>query len=69
MAFLCLQDVTILDYSKLHWQNDFMSDEIYGEGVEEFVVGVYTLIDFPEITVHINTEIGEIIDVFLDEIE
>ena len=68
MAFFRL-DVTILDYSKLHWQNDFMSDEIYGEGIEEFVVGVYTLKDFPEITVYINTEIGEIIDVFLDEIE
>jgi hypothetical protein len=58
-----------MDYSKLHWQSDFMSDEIYGEGVDEFVVGIYTLRDFPQITLYINTEIGKVIEVFLDEDE
>jgi len=57
----------LLDYSNLHWIGDFMSDEIYGEGVDDFVVGIYNLKDFPEITLYINTEEGKIIEVFLDE--
>lgn len=58
-----------MDFTKLHWNSDFMRSEIYGEcdSEEDFVIGIYTLIDFPEITLYINVEEGKIIEVFLDE--
>lgn len=56
-----------MDYSKLHWQSDFMRSEIYGECDEEddFVVGVYTIADFPEVVVYVDTERGIIIDSYV----
>lgn len=58
-----------MDYEKIHWESDFLSTEIYGDDIDDFTVGVYRLIDFPEIILYINTEIGEIIEVFLEEKE
>ena len=44
-----------------------MSYEIYGEGVDEFVVGLYCLKDFPEINLYINVDESKIIEVFLED--
>ncbi|MCM3387203.1 hypothetical protein M3649_03540 [Ureibacillus chungkukjangi] len=59
-----------MDYSKLHWQSDWMKSEVYGdqyEGVDDTVVGYYTLVDFPEINLYIDTEEGKILEVWLSE--
>lgn len=43
-----------MDYSKLHWSSDWMYSEIYGDSDEEDVaVGLYSIIDFPEINLYI----------------
>lgn len=57
-----------MDYSKLHWSGDWMHSEVYGESdQEDVVVGLYTIIDFPEINLYIDTENGKILEVWLDE--
>ena len=38
-----------------------MSYEIYGDGVDEFVVGLYCLKDFPEINLYINVDESKIL--------
>ena len=54
-----------MDYSKLHWYSDWNGDEV---GYDEvLVVGLYSLIDFPEINMYIDTENGRILEVWLDE--
>lgn len=61
-----------IDYSKLHWVGDFMYSEIIGEPYEienDYVVGIYSIKDFPEISVYIDTEKGKILDVWLDDDE
>lgn len=57
-----------MDYSKLHWSSDWMYSEVYGESDEEDrVVGLYSIMDFPEINLYIDTESGRILEIWLDE--
>lgn len=61
-----------MKYDLLHWQSDWMKSEIYGEefeGEDDTVIGYYTLKDFPEVNLYIDTEEGKIIEVWLDEEE
>lgn len=45
-----------------------MHSEVYGESDhEDIVVGLYSIIDFPEINLYIDTENGKILEVWLDE--
>lgn len=62
-----------LDYNNLHWNGDFMLNEIMGIEYDEMsdednhVVGYYTLSDYPEVNLYIDMETNKVIDVWLDE--
>lgn len=64
-----------MDYSKLHWQCDYMLNEIQGLDYDEIpeeenkTIGYYTMIDFPEINLYIDVEEGKILEVWLSEEE
>ena len=55
-----------MDYRKLAWESDFMASELgYSTEDDDFVVGLYSLIDFPEVLLYINTEEEIIVEVYL----
>lgn len=54
-----------MNYSKLHWWSDWSGDEIGYD--EALVVGLYSLIDFPEIHMYIDVDNDVIIDVWVEE--
>lgn len=59
-----------MNYSKLHWYSDWMYSEIYGESEEEDrVIGMYSIADFPEINLYIDTENGKILEAWLEDDE
>ena len=59
-----------MNYGSLVWQSDCMSTEFYADdNMDEFVVGIYLIAEFPEVVLYINTETGRIIDVELMDLE
>lgn len=58
-----------MDYSKLHWHSDWKYSEVYGEVEDDIALGLYSIKDFPEIRMYIDTENQKIIDAWLVEEE
>lgn len=56
-----------LDYDDLHWQSDWMAEELGMTG--DFVVGYYTLKICPEVNLYINAETMEILELWIDDVE
>lgn len=54
-----------MDYRKLNWQSDYPGDEIGYDDILQ--IGIYQLIDFPEITILIDVVNDKILEVWLDE--
>lgn len=49
-----------MDYRKLHWSSDWNGDEVGYDDIP--VVGLYSIADFPEVHVYIDTETGKILE-------
>lgn len=59
-----------MDFSKLNWSGDFLYSELLGLSYEvknDFTAGHYTIKDFPEVNLYINTEEGKIIKTWLEQ--
>lgn len=56
-----------MDYNKLHWHSDWTYSEVYGKESEygDIALGLYSIKDFPDIHMYIDTENEEVIDVWL----
>lgn len=57
-----------MDYSKYHWIGDFMKSEMFemDDNEEDVVVGLYRLIEFPEVLLHIDMENHKVLEVLLE---
>lgn len=60
-----------MDYSKFHWWSDFMASEMgyVDENDEEndFVVGIYSPLESPNMILHINMDTYDIIESYIEE--
>lgn len=58
-----------IDFTKLHWESDFMSYEVYGDSAKDFTVGVFRIHDFPNVVLYINYEENKIIEAYVGDVE
>jgi hypothetical protein len=55
----------LINFNDFRWESDYNGDEVGHNDVS--VVGQYTLIDYPEINVYVDTEKGVIIEIWVSK--
>lgn len=60
-----------MNYSNYHWIGDFTKSEMFDlrNEEEDVAIGIYKLIDFPEVILHIDIENDKVLEVLLEELE